>query len=68
MQNNDEELLKWAKSMKNWQRVLVDSARFAAWHNVRNPLHSWLVAAHFHHSFIILPCSILHCLGPPCIA
>lgn len=38
MDNNDEELLKWAKSMKSWQRVLVDSARFAAWHNVRTPL------------------------------
>lgn len=35
MENNDEELLKWAKSMKSWQRMLVDSARFAAWHNVR---------------------------------
>ena len=35
MENNEEALLKWAKSMKSWQRMLVDSARFAAWHNVR---------------------------------
>lgn len=38
MENSDEELLKWAKSMKSWQRVLVDSARFAAWHNVSRGL------------------------------
>ena len=35
VEDDPEELSKWTRAMKRCQQTLADSARFAAWHNVK---------------------------------
>lgn len=38
------DLMKWTKTVKGWQKALLESARFAAWHNVSSSTTSLTIA------------------------